>query len=557
MDDVGRTGAAVPLAAIAASVFDDAPANLVSLWDHAASLARREDTRSAALVLALAGTFLCYPLRLASAYVSGVLHTDVRAVRSNGALDSEACAADHEDAVATMALEEVVVSHWQKRVDSALQRSAPWLTVAGAAAAAERCTRSWLAVVGDPEAKALSSEARIALGETAGEGNEDDVSQMVSLALGECLPDAVVHLRTEAKRLNRSSLAEPASQERRALALALSFHWIFERAHYTVVRDRFGLCLPPLLQVLDGCTEPVVRLVGLSALSLLLDRAMATEVQNFVPPLEHCFTTSSPLFFDGDTVVADAVAPYCTGYVLLLLKAYSRGGALQRSAFDRFLSFGGVHCRAKPVAFRLFMESGLLPLLRRDALLLAPRLRQVMEILLQSTEAVDAGEVILAWRCLCLLLSGNLRPRVRRYAMDILLRATFTYLTFIVSEAPPFVRASGVDSYASASHCNRSSSSCIGGGFVSPVIQAMTSAEWSVAERLRPALTRVVRRGLALLGAADWCSLDVLLSDLGDHLAEKDTERHCALVTSELERFVAFARGAATQSTVNAKPACT
>ena len=45
---------------------------------------------------------------------------------------------------------------------------------------------------------------------------------------------------------------------------------------------------------------------------------------------------------------------------------------------DTFLAFGGVHCRAHSVAFRLFLEIGLLELARRDAMILAPRLYTIL-----------------------------------------------------------------------------------------------------------------------------------------------------------------------------------
>ena len=95
-----------------------------------------------------------------------------------------------------------------------------------------------------------------------------------------------------------------------------------EEAHYTSMRDRLGLSLPPLLQTLDAVSDPVVRLVSLDALHIMLDRAMAAEVQNFVPPLEQCFASTSPLFLDGDDFAQSMVAPYCAANVLLLLKGY-------------------------------------------------------------------------------------------------------------------------------------------------------------------------------------------------------------------------------------------
>merc|ERR1719265_2776957 len=118
--------------------------------------------------------------------------------------------------------------------------------------------------------------------------------------------------------------------------------WLMEHVHFTAVRDRFGLCLPVLLQVLDCCSESTVRLVGLDALHLMLDRAMAAEVQSLVPPLEHCLTSCSPIFLNGDTVAPSVVAPLCASHVLFLLKAYPCESLQRQDMIQSLLTFGGV-----------------------------------------------------------------------------------------------------------------------------------------------------------------------------------------------------------------------
>merc|ERR1719282_1172018 len=107
-----------------------------------------------------------------------------------------------------------------------------------------------------------------------------------------------------------------------------------ERVHYSAMREHFGLCLPLLLQAMDHCTDSVVRLVGLDALHLLIDRAMAVEVQNFVPAIEQFYGTASPLFLDGDDLAPCIVAPYCAGHVLFLLKAHTGDIMWRRGVID-------------------------------------------------------------------------------------------------------------------------------------------------------------------------------------------------------------------------------
>ena len=184
----------------------------------------------------------------------------------------------------------------------------------------------------------------------------------------------------------------------------------------------------------------------------MLDRALAIEVQNFRPPLQHVLETCSPLFLDEE-VACLAVAPFCASSVLFLLKAFSRDCKLDRSkSLDSLLRYGSLHCKPNSRAFALFLEFGLLPLLAREAWLVAPQLREIAELLLQSCEGGNALEVLLAWHALLLLFGGELQARVKRpvdrhrivqpsvqscrYFQDILLRMAFTYLTFFASDPP-------------------------------------------------------------------------------------------------------------------------
>ena len=109
----------------------------------------------------------------------------------------------------------------------------------------------------------------------------DDV---LTCAVCELLPGIVSALRSE---LARPEVPQETTKARRGLFVALSFYWVLEQLHYTALRERFGLCAPLLLQTLDGNADAAVRLVGLAALRMLLERAMAVEVQHFVPPLAH------------------------------------------------------------------------------------------------------------------------------------------------------------------------------------------------------------------------------------------------------------------------------
>lgn len=67
--------------------------------------------------------------------------------------------------------------------------------------------------------------------------------------------------------------------------LLKSFHWLVLEADYLILKGRFGLCLPILLQILETNTDPLLTFLGWDVLNLLLDRALATEVEQFAPCL--------------------------------------------------------------------------------------------------------------------------------------------------------------------------------------------------------------------------------------------------------------------------------
>jgi len=458
---------------LAACLLSTEPPAAAPLWRRLA--AGRPTAKAAGRLLALAGPFLCGPVRVAAGS-RGAHLTDASAVRGQGSVRLHAPEDELEDLADDPASEVR-----QREADAAVRRAAPWADEP-AREAAQGCVDHWLAELA-PE---------------LAEGVARDASPAFVRAFAELLPSAAASLRELTALLNAPH-SGPADKEqaRRALVVALGFHWLMERAHYRAMRGHLGLCLPPLLQCLDRCADAAVRLVGLGALHLMLDRAMAAEVQNFVPPLQHCFSVSTPLFFEGDDLAVSAVAPYCAGYALLLLKAPADGTACRRELADKFLTFGAIHCRATGVAFRLFLECGLLPLLRRDVMLLAPRLKSLMELLLQAAEATDAAEALLGWRALGVILSGELRPRAEHYALDLLLRAAMGYLSFIASGPPQ-----GLGTVACADE------------FRSPLVKAMTAAEWDAAEKRRLALRKALEAGLRLLSDGRGAWLDELLLSL-------------------------------------------
>jgi len=293
-----------------------------------------------------------------------------------------------------------------------------------------------------------------------------------------------------------------------SLAIVLSFHWFAEHIQYTSLRDRLGLCLPSLLQIIDLCSDALVRFVGISAVHIILDHAIAVEVQNLVPPLEHCFATTAPLFLQGELTSVSAVAPYCAGIVQFVLKGFVQCSPRQQ-VLDRLLTFGYLHCRTSTSAFQSFLEFGVLPLLARDVLLLASRLRQVMEMLLQSTESTNVKEVLLGWHALCILLQSELQSRMKRYLPDILLRMAFTYLTFLGSE---------LQEDPSADPIKEDMPIC------SPVAKAMTPQEQSRGARFRRELEHVLEKGVELLEVATGGLLDSYMSEIEAQLQDLGTK---------------------------------
>lgn len=498
-----------------------ATSSLASSWEALADT--RPDMRCAGRLFALAGAFLWSKPCVASG-------DGESAARKGPAADS-AVRTHASLAVAGEPQPLRVLAAWsppdddvsqarQQEAAAGLFQQAPWAAASGRArAAAARCVALWAA--------ALRPRAT----ETCRQEGGDDVAA----ALAQFLPAAVTCLRAEAAesspRRGPASVID-ATTTRRALIVVLSMHWMMEHLHYTAMRDRFGVCLPPLLQVLDTCTDKYVRFVGLDTLRLTLDRAMAAEVQNFVPPLAHCLAIASPLFMDGDGVAESTVAPYCACHVLFLMKGYGAAASSQRQEIlDKFMAFGSVHCRGRTRAFRLFLEFGLVPLLCKEVWLLRTRLKLVLEMLLQATESINCVEALLAWEALTFLLQDPLaRGRLRRYTMDVLLRAALAHMSFLDTDPPPQLlpdgEAVGVDK------CN----------FISPVVAAMTASEWALVKRHASALRRALERVISLLAASDAPGVQRLLCELEGSLSPGDATT--PLAAPQLKSFAAFARAA-------------
>ena len=277
-----------------------------------------------------------------------------------------------------------------------------------------------------------------------------------------------------------------AAEGKSQIVLLKSLHWLMLKSNYIVLKDRFGLCLPVLLQILESSTDSLLRFVGWDVLNLLLDRAMAVEVQNFGPCLADFFESHSP-FFLQEELGRLTVAPFASSFVLFILKAYPGHESTvtaRDEQLERFLRFGCFHCKAQAQAFCLFLEFGLLPLLAREALLLAPSLQEISVLLLQSCESPQIIEVLLSWRCV-LLLFRRLPQRLPRYFQDILLRVIFGFLTFVASDAPESL---GLKESPDSIR-----------GFRAPVVASMSSAEWEEAEARREELAVVLQEVLEIL----------------------------------------------------------
>eukprot|EP00927_Polykrikos_kofoidii_P074557 TRINITY_DN70563_c0_g1_i1.p1 TRINITY_DN70563_c0_g1~~TRINITY_DN70563_c0_g1_i1.p1 ORF type:complete len:622 (+),score=116.33 TRINITY_DN70563_c0_g1_i1:90-1955(+) len=535
--------------------------DFAALWDRLSVL--KPDAKVAGTLLATAGAFLFGPVRVSSAAVGARL-TDVNAVRATSGsgvtavvaavATTKSCqdGASGEvlgpcDVIGASAWDDAASDARQREVSTAVRSSAVWAK-AEATQAARACVRCWVTALWET----LNCDESRAL-----PGDDDGVSA----ALAELLPAAAAVLRADASEVCRGDLAKRSVVAHGALLVSLSFHWLFENAHYKAMRDRLGLCLPPVLQTLDTCTDAVVQLVGMDALQLLLDRAMAAEVQHFVPPLEHTLASTSPLFLDNSELTQSTVAPYCAANVLLLLKGYTPGSASRLDVAGKFLAFGAVHCRGHTRAFRVFLEFGLIPLLRRDVFLVATRVKQVVEMLLQATESMNAAEALLAWEALCILFSGVLQSRARYYAMDILLRVALSFLTFVVSNPPPELRlecgahgagdneknTNGVRAACKGADGKRGEHGSSGGVFVSPVVEAMTASEWALVEHHRAGIQRALGRAVALLvgsGITVPLVLEKVLKELESCLPDRSVTSSPPLVEG-LKSCTAFIRAAA------------
>ena len=305
---------------------------------------------------------------------------------------------------------------------------------------------------------------------------ETSKTRQLQQALHDALPAAINDIKTKA--------AEGKSKE----MLLKSLHWLMLESDYMILKDRFGLCLPVLLQILESSTNSILRFLGWDVLTLLLDRAMAVEVQNFEPCLADFFQSHSP-FFLQEELGRLTVAPFSSSFVLFLLKAYPShvsSVTARDEQLERFMRFGCFHCKTETETFSLFLEFGLLPLLAREALLLAPNLQEISVPLLQSCENPQILEVLLSWRAL-LLLFKQLPQRLPRYFQDILLRIIFGFLTFMASDAPEGLLEDAEDPKGVVS------------GFRSPVTASMSAAEWQEAIARREELASVLGEMLDIL----------------------------------------------------------
>ena len=120
------------------------------------------------------------------------------------------------------------------------------------------------------------------------------------------------------------------------------------------------------------------------------------------------------------------------------------------------------------------------------------------------------------------------------YLADVLLRLAFCHLTFVASGPPPGLGPVGGDGED---------------GFVSPLVQAMTSAEWSLVESLRPALRRELAACVALLAASGGGRgggrLQELLAELEARAATPPGAAAGPELEGALRGFADFARAAA------------
>eukprot|EP00439_Symbiodinium_sp_Y106_P071552 s470_g12.t2 len=389
----------------------------------------------------------------------------------------------------------LLIESRQEAANAAVLAAVPWAS-AESRNVANHCLETWLAECGN---------------EPSNPKQKSRTGGVATASLHELLPQALAAIRAQLPVFNSNSDGSSSLPPSLAVAIVRALHWLMQQSDYLVLKDRLGLALPLILQVLDQTSDAVVRLIAWDAVHLMLDRALATEVQNFRPPLQHVLETCSPLFLDEE-VACLAVAPFCASSVLFLLKAFSLDKLDRSKSLDSLLRYGSLHCKPNSRAFALFLEFGLLPLLAREAWLVAPHLREIAELLLQSCEGGNALEVLLAWHALLLLFGEELQGRVMRYFQDILLRMAFTYLTFFASGPPEG-----------------------SGNFLSPVTAAMTAAEWTEVSCRREELDVVLRDAARLLAEADEPGGDLLTRSLTEMTASaslpalQDFQERCSV----------------------------
>lgn len=371
----------------------------------------------------------------------------------------------------------------------------PPQAIQGEDAKAEKCLEEWLQVL----------------------YADTDAKEMRRQALCDALPGAIQDIKAK--------LVEGKPKQ----VLLKSLHWLILQSDYLVLKDRFGLCLPVLLQILDSSTDSSLRFLGWDVLNLLLDRAIATEVQNFSVCLADFFQTHSP--YPQEDICGLSVVPFSQSFAQFLTKAFADGKSdacvSREKQLEFFFTFGFFHCKsAKSEPFTLFMEFGLLPLLETS--MLAPNLQELSQQLLQSCEGPQILEVLLSWRAIVLLFN-QLPQRLGRYFQDILLRVIFSYLTFLISDPPEGLADVDVTDYDLA-------------GFRSPVAACMTQAEWEEAISRRAELEALLGEVLKMLAQHQAGLFNKTLMQLQSGSSFPAKNLAVEALSPQLQRFVRFAR---------------
>ncbi|CAE7340932.1 unnamed protein product [Symbiodinium sp. CCMP2592] len=476
-------------------------------WQHLHAAKPSRKLVGRLLPLAGATLYTCVPVS-ESARASANL-SDGSAIRGSG---------DRRGLVVPALRSSLLIESRQEAANAAVLAAVPWAS-AESRNVANHCLETWLAECGSGN-------------EPANPKQKSRTGGVANASLHELLPQALAAIRAQLPVFNPNMDGSSSLPPSLAVAIVRALHWLMQQSDYLVLKDRLGLALPLILQVLDQTSDAVVRLIAWDAVHLMLDRALATEVQNFRPPLQHVLETCSPLFLDEE-VACLAVAPFCASSVLFLLKAFSLDCKLDRSkSLDSLLRYGSLHCKPNSRAFALFLEFGLLPLLAREAWLVAPHLREIAELLLQSCEGGNALEVLLAWHALLLLFGGELQGRVKRYFQDILLRMAFTYLTFFASGPPEGLQQEPATG---------------SGNFLSPVTAAMTAAEWTEVSCRREELDVVLRDAARLLAEADEPGGDLLTRSLTEMTASASLpvpSGRAEDLAHRLEDFILFVKDA-------------